>query len=179
MSRMTRARGSWVYPVPRALLSSGTRGEARSDDVDRTSTWILVCSIAYSGANKQRQNRTRQVKSRQAVRRPLVQFAEGCLGTRHGSHMPSGRALWVGLYLTILRFPSLIKSNRAVRTSTKTDRRQRHTAEVPGKNMGVGVSAVDVGPLQARDPCPAQAPNVFVLIGAAGRCPSIITSISG
>lgn len=46
--------------------------------------------------------------------------------------------------------------------------------------VGEGVStAVDVGPLQARNPCPAQAPNVFVLIGAAGRCPSIITSISG
>lgn len=94
--------------------------------------------LAYSRANKQRQDRTRQDKSRQAVRRPLVRVAEGCLGTRHGSHMPSGRALWVGLYLTILRFPSLTKSNRAVRTSTKTDRRQRHTAEVPGKKHGCG-----------------------------------------
>lgn len=106
--------------------------------------------------------------------------AEGCLGTRHGSHMPSGRALWVGLYLTILPSPSLTKSNRAVRTSTKTDRRQRHTAEVPGKNMGVGVSAVDVGPLQARDPCPAQAPSCVCFDWRHRPLPiHIITSISG
>lgn len=45
--------------------------------------------------------------------------------------------------------------------------------------MGVGVSMsiVDVGPLQPTHPYPAQAPNVFVLIGASRRCHHIITSV--
>lgn len=65
----------------------------------------------------------------------------------------------------ILLSPSLTKSNKAVRNQAQTDRSQRHTATTTSPrcqgSMGVGVS----------DPCPAQAPNVFVLIGAGGRCP--------
>lgn len=45
--------------------------------------------------------------------------------------------------------------------------------------VGVRVSSVDVGPLQPTHPYPAQAPNVFVLIGAARRCHHIITSVWG
>lgn len=108
---------------------------------------------------------------------------KGCLGTRHGSHMGSGRALWIGLYLSRMHSPSLTKIKQGGPDHAQTDRKQRHTATTTSPrcqgSMG-GCEWCRRGTVAGQKSLPCPSPDCVCFDWRRGSLPTIYHhSISG